>query len=113
MNKPNLRKVQTYLSHDAPMDREINDFISRSYKGRKAGIVRELLYIAWGAVGSMSQREFTTRFPNVDYADFKNRYSTSKTSSADGVEPKTEEAPSTSNGGQASKAFTIKPPKAR
>lgn len=117
MPKSTARKVQTYLSHSDPIDIEINDFLSRSSRGRRASAIRDMLYIAWVAIGSMSRAEFESRFPTFDYDAFRKRYPTSRPRSTHSAEPVIEQTNVTarSQGGQkpATKRLIIKPPTAK
>lgn len=118
MAKPALFKVQTYLSNDAAIDIEISDFITRTSRGRRATLIRHLLYLAWGAIGSMPRSEFEARFPSLDHESFRKKYQTSKPRSGENVAPvimpdaqASRHEPQTTK--PAKKRFEIKPPTAR
>lgn len=117
MAKSTARKVQTYLSHSDPIDIEINDFLSRSSRGRRASAIRDMLYIAWVAIGSMSRAEFESRFPTFDYDAFRKRYPTSRPRSTPSAEPVIDQPTATAKPpdgpAPATKRLTIKPPTAK
>lgn len=113
MPKQNLRKVQTYLSAEEAIDADISDFLQKSTKGRQSSNVRELLYVAWAAMGEMSPREFETRFPSFQYADFKKKYRTTGNRAAETAAPQVSEPTGQRVDTEKSKpAFKIKPPTA-
>ena len=115
MPRSTTRKIQTYLSHDDPIDIEINDFLSRSSRGRRASAIRDMLYIAWIAIGAMSRAEFESGFPSFDYDSFRKRYPTSRPRSSPSAEPVIDRPTATAPDGPASakKRITIKPPTAK
>ncbi len=116
MGRTTSIKVQAYLSSDDPLDAEIAHFLNKFAGGRRtSAAVRELLYVAWLELGSMSREVFEGRFKAIDYDEFHKRYPTSRGRKA-AVSPKPGVSQPDSAGGEQTpavrKRIRITPPKA-